>query len=384
MADRQFRKVPTVELTETDANNRQMSTTVVKADNSKWMKIIIWLNATLTVVLLITTCILIAFVVKFSNENSDNDESKIQYPLNNTNMSDIPLDSILGLDDYLKAHCVLHRDTHEAEPMDPNGEGVTVIRNPIDIPQPINVDYSPLVNETTGEIIYYKNRDTNGNLVAKPLCQTDFETSTYTMKGNSYAFDEEGGCEFPLPDWMNETHIFNLPRRYHAITHRVTITTVEVVAELEPGHTFEFMTYNATVPGPPLRVRVGDWIDLTLINPNTSSHEHSIDFHAMSGPGGGAVSLRVLPGQQARTIWQAIYPGMFIYHCASGWVSDHISKGMYGAIIVESAKGFPYSDMDVFLGQGELYLNYPLINNKGTKFAIPPQNLHNTFDPKKK
>eukprot|EP01083_Nonionella_stella_P226049 803172_1 len=54
---------------------------------------------------------------------------------------------------------------------------------------------------------------------------------------------------------------------------------------------------------------------------------------------------------------------------------------MYGAIIVESAKGFPYSDMDVFLGQGELYLNYPLINNKGTKFAIPPQNLHNTFDP---
>ena len=105
--------------------------------------------------------------------------------------------------------------------------------------------------------------------------------------------------------------------------------TPHVFAELEPGVTFEFMTYNGTVPGPPLRVRVGDWIDMTLINPSSSRAEHSIDFHAASGPGGGAASLRADPGESARTVWKAIYPGMFIYHCASGWISDHIAKGMY-------------------------------------------------------
>lgn len=72
---------------------------------------------------------------------------------------------------------------------------------------------------------------------------------------------------------------------------------------------------------------------------------------------------------------------MFIYHCASGWVSDHISKGMYGAIIVEPENGLPYSDMDIYLGQNELYLHYPLVNNMGTKFAIPKPNIHNRFDP---
>ena len=128
-------------------------------------------------------------------------------------------------------------------------------------------------------------------------------------------------------------------------------STNEVVAELEEGHTFEFFTYNATVPGPPLRVRVGDWVDVTLINPATSRHEHSVDFHAVSGMAGGASALRVAPGERARTIWRAIIPGMFIYHCASGWASDHVAKGMYGAIIVEPEEGLPYSDLDIFIGQ---------------------------------
>eukprot|EP01084_Bolivina_argentea_P282664 483903_1 len=291
----------------------------------------------------------------------------------------IPLNLIQGLDTYLASHCVLHRDTMEGELQDRNGEGITVIRNPVEISLPINVHYTPLINDITGEIEYFSNLDPNGNLVPIPLCQTDFDTSTYTMKNNRFTFDPSG-CEFPLPSFLNETDILNLPRRSEPITHRITLTTVEVVAELEEGHTFEFMTYNATVPGPPIRVRVGDWIDLTLINPNTSIHEHSIDFHAMSGPGGGADSLRVWPGQRARTVWQATLPGMFIYHCASGWASDHISKGMYGAIIVEPEFGLPYSDMDIYLGFGELYLHYPLVNNMATRFARPPPNLHNEFD----
>jgi len=360
---------------ETDLNDhdfgKKINLSVIKEQEKKsnfW--IYVYCLLAVTILMIILNCVLIGLLVSKKDDDDNN---------YNNNDESISVDTIEGFDNYLKSHCILHIDTDSAEEMDPFGEGITVIRNPIDIPSPINIAYTPLINDTSGSIEYFDNLDSNGNLVAKPLCQTDFDNSTYTMKGNNYAFDTNL-CEFPLPSWMTEEDILSLPRRTEKITHRIVLTTVEVVAELESGHTFEFFTYNATIPGPPIRVRVGDWIDLTLINPNTSAHEHSVDFHGMSGPGGGAVSLRVNPGEVARTIWQAIIPGMFIYHCASGWISYHISKGMYGAIIVEPENGLPYSDMDVYLGQNELYLHYPLINNMATKFAIPKPNIHNEFD----
>src|SRR5262249_44337291 len=47
------------------------------------------------------------------------------------------------------------------------------------------------------------------------------------------------------------------------------------------------------VPGPFIRVRVGDTIDIHLKNSADSSMIHSVDFHATTGPGGGAAALRL-------------------------------------------------------------------------------------------
>lgn len=278
-------------------------------------------------------------------------------------------------EEYLNAHFVSKRSTTTLPPAELRGLGKTVIRDPTDVPAPINVRYSPQLN-SKGGIQYF----TGSNSDLAVPCVSDFDTSTWTMKGDAYAFPED--CPYPLPKSFenNPDAIRALPRRQAPITHKIVLTTPEVTAEIEPGHTYDFMTYNGTVPGPPLRVRVGDWIDLTLVNPATSIHEHSVDFHAMAGPGGGAASLRASPGEQARNVWKATYPGMFIYHCASGWVSDHITRGMYGAIIVEDLEGFPYSDMDVFLGQGELYLQNPLTRNARVGFGVAPPNIHNDHD----
>eukprot|EP00494_Astrolonche_serrata_P029161 UN29428 len=68
------------------------------------------------------------------------------------------------------------------------------------------------------------------------------------MKGNSYTFIDD--CKNPLPDRLTQEDIFNLPRRHNPITHEVILITQEVVAEIEPGVTFQFYTYNSTVPGP--------------------------------------------------------------------------------------------------------------------------------------
>ena len=134
------------------------------------------------------------------------------------------------LSSYLRSYAVLQEDPTSPEAMDAAGSGVTVIRDPVEMASPINVDYTPLRNATTGQIEYFAARDADGNAVAKPQCQTDFEASTHSMKGGAYQFDPEG-CAYPLPSWMEEADILRLPRRRSAITHFVTLTTPEVAHE---------------------------------------------------------------------------------------------------------------------------------------------------------
>src|SRR5690606_22156061 len=67
----------------------------------------------------------------------------------------------------------------------------------------------------------------------------------------------------------------------------VDMETTEVVGLLSSGSTYRYWTFNNTVPGPFIRVRVGDTVTLNLKNAADSHHIHSIDLHAVTGPGGG-------------------------------------------------------------------------------------------------
>src|SRR6185437_15108230 len=70
-------------------------------------------------------------------------------------------------------------------------------------------------------------------------------------------------------------------------TVRVDLETLEVEGQLADGATFKYWTFNGKVPGPMVRVRVGDTVDIHLKNSADSSMIHSVDFHAATGPGGG-------------------------------------------------------------------------------------------------
>src|SRR3989304_3294108 len=87
-------------------------------------------------------------------------------------------------------------------------------------------------------------------------------------------------------------------------------------------------------PGPMLRVRVGDTLEVHLTNETSSSFSHSIDLHAVNGPGGGAVFTQTTPGSETSFSFQALNPGLYVYHCATPSVAQHISNGMYGLILV--------------------------------------------------
>lgn len=133
------------------------------------------------------------------------------------------------------------------------------------------------------------------------------------------------------------------------------LLTTEVEGQLSDGSTYRYWTFDNTVPGPMLRIRQGDTVTINLKNAEDSINIHSVDFHAVTGPGGGAAVTQVAPGQTKSFTFKALHPGLFVYHCATPMIAQHISNGMYGMILVEPEGGLPKVDKEFYVMQGELY-----------------------------
>lgn len=142
-------------------------------------------------------------------------------------------------------------------------------------------------------------------------------------------------------------------------TVQVNLETIEKEAKLDERASFRFWTFNGTVPGPFVRVRVGDTVEVTLKNHEDSSMMHNVDFHACTGPGGGAELTSCAPGEQKSFKFKALNPGLYVYHCAVPPVAMHIANGMYGLILVEPEDGLPPVDREFYVTQGEIYTTEP-------------------------
>lgn len=138
-------------------------------------------------------------------------------------------------------------------------------------------------------------------------------------------------------------------------TVRIDLETIELEAHLGGDSTYRYWTFNGRVPGPFIRVRVGDTIECYLRNAEDSWMAHNVDFHAATGPGGGAVLTTSAPGEEHAFRFKALNPGLFVYHCAVPPVAMHISAGMYGLILVEPEEGLAPVDREFYVMQGEIY-----------------------------
>ncbi|MBB91071.1 MAG: nitrite reductase, copper-containing [Magnetovibrio sp.] len=125
------------------------------------------------------------------------------------------------------------------------------------------------------------------------------------------------------------------------------------------------LTFNGSVPGPMIVVHQDDYVELTLVNPETSAMEHNIDFHASTGALGGGGLTHVSPGEEAVLRFRATKPGVFVYHCAPGgaMIPYHVCHGMNGAIMVlprdglKAADGTPIRyDRAYYIGEQDYYL----------------------------
>lgn len=184
-------------------------------------------------------------------------------------------------------------------------------------------------------------------------------------------FGPAGGPELPLKNILTFfKHIKNFERvdiaknpsdipspvgRNYPQEVDVEIEAKEVIGEMTDGIMFNYWTYNGQVPGPFIRARVGDKINLTLKNHPSSLHHHSIDLHAVNGPGGGATVTMVKPGESKTFSFKALNPGLYVYHCAHPNVATHMAHGMYGLILIEPEEGLPMVDKEFYVMQGEFY-----------------------------
>jgi nitrite reductase (NO-forming) len=99
-------------------------------------------------------------------------------------------------------------------------------------------------------------------------------------------------------------------------------------------------------------------VQFTLTNDGGNANSHSMDFHAAQVDVLDEFA-EVKPGDTKTFEFQANYPGVFIYHCGAEAMAEHISKGMYGVIIVDPAEGyseaFPAPDREYVIVQGDLF-----------------------------
>ena len=144
-------------------------------------------------------------------------------------------------------------------------------------------------------------------------------------------------------------------KRDHAARVVVNLEVREVVARLADGVEYTFWTYGGSVPGSFIRIREGDVVEFHLNNHPSSKLPHNIDLHAVTGPGGGAASTFTAPGHSSQFTFQALNPGLYVYHCATAPVPMHIGNGMYGLILVEPKEGLPPVDREFYVMQGEFY-----------------------------
>jgi nitrite reductase (NO-forming) len=147
------------------------------------------------------------------------------------------------------------------------------------------------------------------------------------------------------------------------VEFQLTIKEQPVVIDGE-GTILQAMTYNGSIPAPMMVVHEGDYVELTLVNPETNEMPHNIDFHAATGALGGGALTHVSPGEQVVLRFKATRTGAFVYHCApEGMIPWHVVSGMSGTIMVLPRDGLkdhignPLTyDTVFYVGESDFYV----------------------------
>ncbi len=183
----------------------------------------------------------------------------------------------------------------------------------------------------------------------------------------------------PAPD--DEVHMAWAPsvpppaQRSDQRTWEIHLESIEGICPLDPDNSVYTEMWGFRMageedvlcgsPGPVIRGRVGDFVTISMTNLASSKHPHNIDFHAVTGQGGGAEGLTAVPGETRTVHARLMYPGAYMYHCAYDDVPSHIAHGMYGIFIVDPEEPLPAVDHEWAISQSEWYVSEPGSTDEG-------------------
>jgi FtsP/CotA-like multicopper oxidase with cupredoxin domain len=127
-----------------------------------------------------------------------------------------------------------------------------------------------------------------------------------------------------------------------------TLTAERAEVRLASGRTVDALTFGGRVPGPELRVREGDLVQVTLVNRDVSGGV-TIHWHGLDVPNGedgvaGVTQNAVLPGERFTYRFRPEQVGTFWYHTHQV-SSKEVRRGLYGAIVVEPRHPRPGLDL---------------------------------------
>lgn len=134
------------------------------------------------------------------------------------------------------------------------------------------------------------------------------------------------------------------------VIHKFEVEVTIGVHEIVPGIKAHMFLFNGSYPGPVLRVKEGEWVQVDL--KNKSPENHTIHWHGMmlanemDGVPFGT-QWPVFTGQGYRYLFRAQPAGTHFYHCHV-MTTLHQQAGLVGALIVEAdndivRKTFPYT-----------------------------------------
>ncbi|WP_337062114.1 multicopper oxidase domain-containing protein [Kineococcus sp. G2] len=178
------------------------------------------------------------------------------------------------------------------------------------------------------------------------------EASTATAQDGTQEDEAPSAAALQRAAADAEPRAAELPPLTDATEHHETFTVTEQVEDVAEGISRTVWTYDGTSPGPVLHGRIGDTFRITLVNDGTLGH--SIDFHAGElAPDGPMRTIE--PGESLEYAFTATRAGVWMYHCSTTPMSNHIANGMFGAVVIEP-DGLEPVDRSYVLVQSENYL----------------------------
>ncbi|WP_433432192.1 multicopper oxidase family protein [Nonomuraea sp. CA-141351] len=146
-----------------------------------------------------------------------------------------------------------------------------------------------------------------------------------------------------------------------------TLTAQRTRIRLASGQQVEAWTYNGTTPGPELRVKEGELVQVTLVNRDISEgvtlHWHGLDVPNAEDGVAGLTQDAIHPGQRHVYRFVPRQVGTFWYH--SHQVSDtQVRRGLFGALVVEPAAPQAVEDLTAVVH------SYPTGSHNTTSLAL--------------